>query len=104
MQNEAFWNEWAEIGRDLLAYGRDIQFGQSLVEVKFMHGNPAVIIRSKSIKKKYPDNLEAKTSVNNIMKQSEDVKFDGARTFTLAYRAGKITTVILDEYSNSLVK
>lgn len=104
MENEVFWKEWAEIGRELLSYGKDIKFGNSLVEVKFMHGLPAVIIRSKSVKKKYPDNPDAFQALNEIFHGSQDLNYDGAQTFTLAWHNGKVSQVILDEYSNTLIK
>jgi hypothetical protein len=104
MENEVFWREWAEIGRDMLSYGKEIQFGNSLVEVKFMHGTPTVIIRSKSVKKKYPDNAKALDSINKIMENSSVAQYDGAQTFTIAWHQGSVSQVILDEYSNTLIK
>lgn len=103
MENEVFWKEWAEIGRDLLSYGRDIKFGNSLVEVKFMNGSPAVIIRSKSVKKKYPDNAEALKALTDIFGASVKDKYDGAQTMTVAWHKGTVSQVILDEYSNKLI-
>ena len=104
MENEAFWKEWAEIGRDLISYGKDIQFGNSLVETKFMHGTPTVIIRSKSVKKKYPTNAIAREAINKLIDESEKVKYDGAQTVTIAWHQGAVTQVILDEYSNALIR
>jgi hypothetical protein len=104
MENEVFWKEWAEIGRDMLSYGKDIQFGNSLVETKFMHGLPTVVIRSKSVKKKYPDNETAIKKLNKIISESESVKYDGAQTFTIAWHQGQISQMILDEYSNTLIR
>lgn len=101
---EKFWEQWAEIGKDLLEYGEKIQYGNSLVEVKFMAGKPVVIIRSKSIKTKYPNNSEAELAIGKLLHDSKTVGFDGARTFTVAYNRGNITQVILDEYGNALLK
>lgn len=102
--NEQFWKEWADVGRELLSYGQEIQFGSSLVEVKFQRGQPFVIIRSKSVKKKYPDNLQANEAVKEVLKQSESSSFSGARTFTIAYHNGNVQQVLLDEYQNLVVK
>ena len=103
MQGE-FWTEWADIGKELIAYGKDVQYGNSLVEIKFMTGKPTVIIRSKSIKKKYAGNDEALQAIAKTLAQSIVDGFDGARTFTVAYNRGNITQVILDEYENSVLK
>lgn len=99
-----FWIEWGKVGQDLLEYGQEVQYGNSLVEVKFMQGVPAVIIRSKSVKKKYPDDSAAKMAVAQVLEDSETASFDGARTWTVAYNRGHITHIQLDEYSNRLVK
>jgi hypothetical protein len=101
---KTFWEQWADIGKDLLEYGKQIQYGNSLVEIKFMKGNPVVIIRSKSIKTKYPDNIQAEQAIGKLLSDSQTLGFDGARTFTVAYNRGNITQVILDEYANNLLK
>ena len=102
--DQRFWEEWANIGKDLIDYGRQIQYGNSLVEVKFMDGHPTVIIRSKSIKRKYPDNNEAEAAIAKELRDSEKGLYDGARTFTVAYHQGNITQVLLDEYANNILK
>ena len=105
MQAEAnFWEEWGLIGKELIEFGKQVQYGNSLLEVKFMAGNPAVIIRSKSVKAKYPDNKEAEIAIAKELRDSEEGAFDGARTFTVAYHQGMITQVLLDEYSNRLIQ
>lgn len=101
---ERFWEEWGNIGKELIEYGQQIKYGNSLVEVKFMDGKPAVIIRSKSIKKKYPDNQTAELAIAKTLNDSVAEGFDGARTLTVAYNRGNITQVILDEYGNKLVR
>jgi hypothetical protein len=104
MQAEAnFWEEWGNIGKELIEYGKQVQYGNSLLEVKFMAGNPAVIIRSKSIKKKYPSNKDAEIAIAKELRDSEEAAFDGARTLTIAYHQGNITQVLLDQYSNALI-
>ena len=104
MENENFWKVWADLGRELISYGKDIQFGNSLVETKFMHGSPTVIIRSKSVKKKYPGNSEALAAIKKLLEQSEAQKYDGAQTITIAWHQGTVSQVILDEYSNTLIR
>lgn len=99
-----FWTEWQRIGKDLIEYGEQIKYGNSLVEVKFMGGKPAVIIRSKSIKTKYPTNTEAEMAIAKTLNDSSDDGFDGARTFTVAFNRGNITQVLLDEYANNLIR
>ena len=101
---DRFWEEWNKLGEELLEYGKDAKYGNSLVEVKFYDGAPAVIIRSKSVKTKYPDNQHAEMAIGKLLHDSSLVGFDGARTFTVAYNRGNITQVILDEYGNSLLK
>ena len=101
---DKFWLEWNRIGQELLDYGEEIQYGSSLVEVKFQKGLPSVIIRSKSVKRKYPDNDSANRAVGKILADSGSANFDGARTFTIAYHQGSVTQVILDEYGNTLLK
>ena len=103
MENEVFWKEWAEMGREMLSYGKEVKFGNSLIETKFMNGDPAVIIRSKSVKKKYPTNESAFTDLNQIFRESQNIKYDGAQTFTIAWHQGKVSQLILDEYSNTLI-
>ena len=102
--DQRFWEEWANIGKDLIDYGRQIQYGNSLVEVKFMDGHPTVIIRSKSIKRKYADNDEALKAIAKELQDSVNGNYDGARTFTVAFHQGGVTQVLLDEYANSVVK
>lgn len=102
-RSDLFWKEWAEIGKELLDYGEQIQYGNSLLEVKFMKGDPAVIVLSKSIKTKYPDNQSAKLSVGQILEDSETKQFTGSRTFTVAYNHGDITQILLDQYGNTLI-
>lgn len=99
-----FWEEWANVGRDLLAYGEDIQYGMSLIEVKFQGGKPFVIVRSKSVKKKFPTNETAIAGIKKILDESVNEGFHGARTFTVALNRGTVSQVILDEYSNLLLK
>ena len=101
---DEFRAEWAKIGEELILHGNDVQYGNSLVEVKFADGKPVVIIRSKSVKTKYPDNSHAELAIGKLLHDSYAAGFDGARTFTVAYNKGNITQVILDEYGNTLLR
>lgn len=102
--HDRFWLAWEEIGKDLLEYGQEIQFGNSLVEVKFAAGIPTVIVRSKSIKRKYPNNMGAEMAIAEELRNSEKSRYEGARTFTVAYHDGNITQVLLDQYASTLLK
>lgn len=102
--NQEFWEHWAAVGKEILEYGEDVKYGSSLLEVKFYDGKPAVIIRSKSVKTKYEDNAAAEVAIGKVLTESTKINFDGARTFTVAYNRGKITQVILDQYSNDLLR
>lgn len=99
----SFWEQWKLTGEELLAHGEQVQYGQSLLEVKYMDSVPAVIILSKSYKTKYPDNQTAKMAVGKLLEDSESTGFTGARTFTVTLDKGTITQILLDQYGNRLI-
>ena len=103
MHHDDFWKMWAEVGKELIDHCEEVQFGHSLLEIKYMEGQPKVIILSKSIKKKYPTDEIAKLSVAQEMETTEKNNFTGARTFTLTYNKGHISHILLDEYTNKLL-
>lgn len=98
-----FWTHWANIGKELLEHGQQVKFGHSLLEVKYMNGAPKVIVLSKSIKTKYPDDTEAKRAVARLMDTSERAAFTGARTWTVTYDKGHVSHILIDEYGNTLI-
>lgn len=98
-----FWQQWQLTGQEVIDHGDQVQYGQSLLEVKYQDSVPAVIILSKSYKTKYPDNQTAKSAIGKLLEDSETAKFTGARTFTVTLNKGDITQVLLDQYGNSLI-
>jgi len=100
---EKFWTEWADLGKEILAHGKDVQFGHSLLEIKYREGLPSVLVLSKSIKKRFPSDNIAKMSIAQEMEQTEKSTFTGARTWTITYDKGHISHILLDEYSNKLI-
>lgn len=98
-----FWKQWKATGDEILEHGEQVQYGQSLLEVKYMDSVPAVIILSKSYKTKYPDNQTAKSAIGKILEDSESIGFTGSRTFTVTLNKGTISQVLLDQYGNSLI-
>jgi len=103
MAQQDFWTLWANVGKELIEHGQEVQFGHSLLEVKYMEGVPKVIILSKSIKRKFPSDDIAKMSVAQEMETTEKANYTGARTFTITYDKGHISHILLDEYTNKLL-
>lgn len=99
-----FWLQLEEIGKEVLAQGRLMGFGTSLVETKFQHGTPSIVIRTMAKNSKFDNNKAARESINAELDADETNSFDGARTFTVVYRKGAIERVLIDEYSNRFLK
>lgn len=101
---KAFWEQLEAVGREVLEQGQQMGFGMSLVEIKFQHGTPSVIIRSISVNTKYPDDVSAKAAIAKELEDAEQTDFDGARTYTVVYSKGHINRILFDEYHNRLLK
>lgn len=101
---KAFWDAYVAVGREVLEQGKKMGFGQSIIDVKFHDGQPAVLIRSIALTTKYPDNQAAKINLAKEIEDAEKGKFDGSRTYTVVWNKGRISRVLLDEYSNHLLQ
>lgn len=99
-----FWKHWADIGKELLEHGEQVQYGHSLLEIKYREGVPSVLVLSKSMKTKYPDNQHAKVAIAKLLEDSEAAHFTGSRTFTVTLADGNVSHVLLDEYGNTLIR
>lgn len=99
-----FWAQLQAVGEEVLAQGKKMGFGMSLVEIKFQDGTPSVLTRSISINTLYPDDETAQMAIAQELATSSVESYDGARTFTIVYNHGKIKRVLLDEYQNHLLK
>jgi len=100
---EKFWHEWADLGKEILDHGEQVEFGHSLLEIKYMNSVPAVLVLSKSMKRKFPSDEIAKMSVAQEMENTEKSTFTGARTWTITYDKGHISHILIDEYGNKLI-
>jgi|APCry1669191515_1035360.scaffolds.fasta_scaffold16389_2 hypothetical protein len=100
---DKFWVQWKELGQEILAHGQDVQFGHSLLEIKYMNGVPSVLVLSKSMKRKFPSDQIAKLSIAQEMEATENSTFTGARTWTITYDKGHISHILIDEYGNKLI-
>lgn len=100
---QQFWEQLASVGKEVLAQGKLMGFGMSLVEIKFMNSQPSVVIRSISQNLLFPSDAEAQIGIARELEASKQAEFNGARTLTVVYTQGSITKLIVDEYSTKLL-
>lgn len=98
-----FWDQLVAVGYEVLDQGKLMGFGMSLIEAKFMNGQPSVMIRSISQNMIFHTDQEAQIQVAREMNASKNAQFNGARTMTLVYKDGDVSKIIVDEYSTKLL-
>lgn len=98
-----FWREYIAVGKEVLAAGKEIGYGMSLIEVKFQEGIPSVVIRSITKNNKYSDHGEAEIDVGKLLNSIRDDKFKGALTLTIVADGKGANRILLDEYANRLL-
>ena len=99
---EKFWDELKRVALEVIAEGKIIGFGYSMIEVKFKDGMPAVVVSSHTQSKLYKDDEDP---VKDIMTIVQKTKQKGNSSFTIIREEdGQIRRVLLDEYSMTLLK
>ena len=101
---DQFYTELVRVGKEVLEQGLKSGFGMSLIEIKFEHGVPRVMVTSHTKSLKFGDNDHTRSGIQQLLLDLETQAYDGTRTFTVVVQKGKVNRVLLDDYENKVLQ